>query len=218
MIAGHISLVDHLKVLTAVATFVWVRLLIVYLTRMSETCTGGTAGASRCLRRSRKKRNHGGDIKLVGGLQSSRLHRYLQRLVARMPESDRDWLIGQYPLVQHELEIARCIGSGGSTPDAISGGDHYIGDGSSFWGSASRWITAPSIWNGRAARESPAPDGHGRNRNKPMRAAAATAMIVHTTFFCHAPQLDAVVRESIIQLFDFLVARNPFAAERGSKT
>ena len=46
-----------------------------------------------------------------------------------MTESDRDGLVGQYPFVQHELEIARRIGPGGSAPDAIRGGDDHIGDG-----------------------------------------------------------------------------------------
>jgi hypothetical protein len=51
-----------------------------------------------------------------------------------MTESDPDGKVGQYPFVQHELEIARRIGPGGGAPDAVRGGDDHIGYGQFFLG------------------------------------------------------------------------------------
>ena len=141
--------------------------MIVYLTRILETtrCADGWVEPEPL--QGRNERNHGGDIKLVRGLQSSGLHRQVERLIARMPESDSDWLIGQYPLVQHELEISRSIGPGGGAPGAIRGGDDHIGDRQLILGVRIALDHCAFNRHGIAARRSPAPDGHADEQEQP---------------------------------------------------
>jgi hypothetical protein len=51
-----------------------------------------------------------------------------------------------------------------------------------------------------------------------MTSAAMIARIVQTAFFSvMQPRLDAMVRASIIQLIDFLVARNRFVGQASTK-
>ena len=154
-------------------------------------------------------RNHRRNIKLGLGPQSSGLHSQVERLVPRIAEANGNGLLGQYSLLQDELEMSRGVGAGGGAPDAIGGGDDHIGDGQLILGVSvaldHRAFNGHQLALGDqaqpvGAQEQEKADGGGGSKcdDRPDNFLFGHAIVGRATW---------TARASIIQLFDCVVVQ-----------